>query len=442
MIKRMKLINVLVVLSAVSMLLIGCNTNEMKVFNGLINLNNMTSYESDTSINANVNVTGLSEEEELEVQQLLYMINNSGIEIHEKMERNEDQTKVKAEMDLDMNFAGMAMDTSVWVDGDFTGDEIVIKEIFQLPAVMKMGMPESYRNKEYFVIDLSDINESMEEEVISKEILKESIELSKEFQPIVEEFLKGYAKDFNFKKDIISYEGEEKIDGETVKVYQMKFDDETFKDFLQYAAHTFVESDSTENFIREYFGIITKLVESMDIQNEIEKEEMTQALDEMLYIFSEDSREDVLNSIDTFFDTIEDFNIIGEEGLVVNYKIDTNDNIVNTNGVVHLSISQNDIMNIQMQQYYTEEELAFAPEVSEAEEETSMEDVIIDIKLEFNQDIYNINEDIDIQLPELTEENSINYMDIFKIQQEMMNTQDVYNIDSTDVYNIDSTLNF
>lgn len=434
MIKRMKLINILVILSSVSMLLMGCNTNEMKVFNGLINQNNMTSYESDTSVNMNVNVTGLSEEEELEVQQLLYMINNSGVELHQKMERNEDQTKIKAETNLDMNLAGMAMNTSIWVDSDITKDEIAIKEIFQLPAMMKMGMPESYRNKEYFVIDFADMNNSMEEEIISEELLKESIELSKEFQPIVEEFLKGYAKDFNFKKDIISYEGKEKIDGETVKVYEMKFDDETFKDFLQYAAHTFVESDSTENFMREYFRIITEFADNIDVEDEIEKEDMTQALNEMLYIFSEDSREDVLSSIDSFFDTIENLNILGEEGLVINYKIDTNDNIVNTNGVVHLSISQNDIMNIQMQQYYTEEELAFTPEVSEVEEEASMEDVIIDIKLEFNQDIYNINEDIDIQLPELTEENSISYMDILKMEQEIMNTEEVYNTNSTLVF--------
>ncbi|MTI46739.1 MAG: hypothetical protein FH761_02805 [Firmicutes bacterium] len=436
--KRFKLIKVVMVFTVISMLLIGCNASEMKVFNALIKQNNMTSYESDTSIKVNVNVTGLSEEKQMEIQELLYMINNSDITLHQQMESNEEQTKVKSQTNIGMNFAGIVMDMNLWVDSDLSGDELSMKEIFQLPPLMMMSMPESYRNKEYMVLDLSDIYQNMgqEEVAINSEILKETTELSKEFQLIAEAFFKEYAKDFNFKKNIISYKGKETIDGKTAMVYQLKLDDETFKEFLRYATHRLIESDSTEDLVREYFSIITKFTEDMNTENEVEKEEMTQSLNEMLEVFSEDSREEVLNDIDTFFDTIDNFNILGEEGLLIDFKLDKKGNILNTNGKIHFSINQNDFNNINIQQYNTKREPGFTQDTPQTKDTpSSVENMIIDIKLEFNQDIYNINEEINIEIPELTEENSVNYMDMFKIEQEMMNTQE-------EVYNTDSNFDF
>lgn len=411
--KRVRFTSVLVVLLLTSMIFMGCNSNEMKVYDGFLKQYEMTSYESDMNIKANVSIEGLSEKEQMEAEQFIYMINNSDITIHQKMKRNEDQTKAKGEINLKMNLGGMVLDTGIWVDSDLTGEEMVLKEVLQLPPMMKMAMPEEYRNKDYMVIDFSDMNQAMEEEGVDAQNFKELMKLSKEFQPIVEEFLIEYAKDFNFKNDIVSYEGKERVDGETLSIYQVKLDDKTFKEFLKYSVETFIESDASEDLIKEYYSFIIKFGETMDLGDEEEKEELEEGLDEILNVFSEESREEVLGSVNEFFDKFEEVKLLGEKGLAINYKLDSKGNIVNTNGKIHLSIEPSVIENIQMEQEYTDEELTVS-------EESNVEEIIIDIELDFNTNIYNINKDINIEFPELTEENSINYFEILKMEEEMI----------------------
>ena len=102
-----RIVNVIVVVVLILTVFAGCNTNEMKVFNGILKNQEMTSYESNTTLKINIDLEGLSESERVEAEQTLSMINNSDISYHQKALYNEDKTKTKAQVNIDVNFGGM-----------------------------------------------------------------------------------------------------------------------------------------------------------------------------------------------------------------------------------------------------------------------------------------------------------------------------------------------
>ena len=100
--------------------------------------------ESDTVLNFTLKGEGFSAEDEQIVQQLVNTLNNSEISIKQKMKQNEEKTAAKAFADMNLNFGGMKMPMSVWVDTDMSGETPKLVEIIEMPQMLMTGMsPEA-----------------------------------------------------------------------------------------------------------------------------------------------------------------------------------------------------------------------------------------------------------------------------------------------------------
>ena len=277
-----------------------------------------------------------------------------------------------------------------------------LKEIIQIPPLFMMGMPQGHSDKEYIVIDFSEMGKTTED--INPEDFEELITLSQEFIPMYQEFIKSYASDFNFNKNILTYEGTEKVNDETLKVYKLTLDDETFKEFMKYATETLIQSDATEDFLEEYIQLIMLSSKSFNSSNEQTTIQMQRDLEELKTMFSEESKTEALVLVDEFFRELKDIQILGDQGLAIQFKINEDGYIVHTDGTIHMRFHTRQFENFQKEEN----------EISSLEED---DNVTVDIQLEFNTDVYNINQDFDIEMPEVTDDNSISLQQIMEIEQ-------------------------
>lgn len=411
----------IVMLSLLSAIFTGCGSDELKVVDSLQKNNEIESMESSTELKMNIDLIGASEEELQEASQMLNLLNNSSITINQKTQQ--DNEKIKGQVDLNIDLGGMITNTSVWVDADTSGDDFKLKEIIKLPPILMMSMPEEYMEKEYLVLDFEELmqevnKEQNQEENIDMSQLSDLMKFNKEFKKKFNEFIKEFAKDLDFDEKIITYKGTDSVDGVSVKVYELKLDDKTFKTFTKQVAYALIESDSSKELLNEYFTYIEENIGNTDSANQEELEELKGYSELFNEDISKEEKEELLKSIDELFESFEDIQIIGEKGIVIQLKINKKGYIVNTSGNINITFNAE-----AFNEYSNEDESILV------EEETIP---TMDINIEFDSKITNINKDIDIKFPKTTSDNSINYMEVMKAEQEqrLEDTSDSINIEN------------
>lgn len=409
----------IVMLSLLAAIFTGCSSDELKVVDSLLKSNEIESMESSTELKMSINFIGASEEELQEASEALNLINNSSVTINQKTQQDEEQ--IKGQVDFNLDLGGMITNTSVWVDADTSGDDFKLKEIIKLPPIFMMSMPEEHMGKEYLVLDFAELmqeanQEQNKEENLDMSQLSNWIEFNMEFKTKFNEFVKEFAKDFDFDEKIITYKGKDKIDGESVKVYELKLDDKTFKAFTKQVVYTLIESDSSKELLKEYFAYVEEIVEATDSANQEELEEIRGYSE----LFSEEGmskeeKEELLEYIDEEFESFEDIQIIGEKGIVIQLKINGKGYIVNTSGNINIAFNPEDF-----DEYSYEDENISDEDANKTILDEEEMNYIIDLNIEFDSKITNINKDIDVEFPKTTPDNSINYMELIKAQQEQL----------------------
>lgn len=411
----------IVMLSLLSAIFTGCDFNELRVMNSLQKNNEIKSMESSTELKMSMDLIGASEEELQEASQMLSLVNNSSITINQKTQQ--DKEKIKGQVDLNIDLGGMITNTSVWVDADTSIDNFKLKEIIKLPPILMMSMPEEDMEKEYFVLDFEELmqevnEERSQEENIDISQLRDLVKFNNEFKKKFNEFLKEFAKDLDFDEKIIKYKGIDRVDGASVKVYELRIDDKTFKRFIKQVAYELIESDSSKELLHEYFTYIEESIGNIDSANQEELEELKGYSELFNEGISKEEKEELLKNIDEVFESFKDIQIIGEKGIVIQLKINKKGYIVNTSGNINIAFDAE----------------AFNEYSNEGEDILVEQETIptMDINIEFDSKITNINKDIYIKFPKTTSDNSINYMEVIKAEQEprLEDTSDSINIEN------------
>jgi hypothetical protein len=411
----------IVMLSLLSAIFTGCDFNELRVMDSLQKNNEIKSMESSTELKMSMDLIGASEEELQEASQMLSLVNNSSITINQKTQQ--DKEKIKGQVDLNIDLGGMITNTSVWVDADTSIDNFKLKEIIKLPPILMMSMPEEDMEKEYFVLDFEELmqevnEERSQEENIDMSQLRDLVKFNNEFKKKFNEFLKEFAKDLDFDEKIIKYKGIDRVDGASVKVYELKIDDKTFKRFIKQVAYALIESDSSKELLHEYFTYIEESIGNIDSANPEELEELKGYSELFNEGISKEEKEELLKNIDEVFESFKDIQIIGEKGIVIQLKINKKGYIVNTSGNINIAFDVE----------------AFNEYSNEGEDILVEQETIptMDINIEFDSKITNINKDIYIKFPKTTSDNSINYMEVIKAEQEprLEDTSDSINIEN------------
>jgi hypothetical protein len=371
----------------------GCTNKEMKLYSAFEKAQGITSMESDTDITFTLNATGFSQEDQDSIQMVQQMLKDSKINLHQKMMRNEEKTIAKAKVDADVTFGGMTMNTQVWVDTDLSGKTPQIIEVIKVPPMLMAGVPE-FQNKEYIVYNFNEMMEMNK----SKDVdFSKLMGVSKELQPKLTKFLRDYMKQFNAKLEMVTYKGKESIDGKNVAIYELKLDDSALKRLVRYSANNFLENEETLKFMKDYMNTVLAITEATDAEKETAKEEMEEGFEEL-----KNNIPQMKEKINLFMNAFDDVKVLGDNGIVIEYMINEDGYIINEKGAIDLNI---DLAAMQK---------AFDKLDQNKTNSLPQKTGVFKIGLNFNSKIYNINQNIEIEKPALTIENTLYFSDMIK----------------------------
>ncbi|MCQ4923986.1 hypothetical protein NE686_12870 [Tissierella carlieri] len=385
----MKKISVLALILALSISLTGCVGGELKLYNAFNKMQDVTSIESDMEMDFTFETEGFSEEEQLMLEQVSAMVNNSKITMNQKAQYNKEKTVGQAQVDMNMDFGGMVMPMNVWVDMDMSTDELKMKEIIKMPQMLMNSMVPNDPEKQYLVLDMGQMMKEENEELNFNELMK----FSKEFQPKLAEFMKEIQKDFKPDLKIVEEKGSKVVNKEMLNIYELKLNDATLKELVKYAVNYSLDKKEVVEFIKEYMNAVMKVVTIPEAEKKAAEAEIKQGLEDL-----EKQLPEFKVKFNEFMDKYEDVKILGDKGIVIEFGINKDGYIVHEVGNIDLRIDLGQIAEVVGEK---------APEMKG----------IIKLGISYTSKSYNINsKDVKVEMPKVDEKNSIDYMKMMEMQ--------------------------
>lgn len=365
----------------------GCSTNGLAVFNGYSKYQTVNSMESKTDITFNVTAENLSSQEQ-QILTMLPAINASKISMTSKTNKNKDNTKIKSEIGLNMQFGEMPMDMGMWVDKDLTANNPVYKEIVKMPDMLSSGI-SAMHGKDYLVMDIANMKNTTDGTEFD---VKKLDQLSRELQPKIINFMNQYANNYNNGTNVINKLDSKDIvvAGKTqhVNIYELKLDDKSFKDILRYTVKNFGDNkDMILAFVKDIMTYMAAITPSSSVEAD-KMDILIKNMDAQLL--------EAVKQLNSGLDSLDGITLLGNSGIDIKFAINDEGYIVNENGSIQLKSSMEDIKKLTG--------------------EKSLEGYtgIYNATINFNTDIYNINGDVSIAIPETNSSNSVDYMELIK----------------------------
>ena len=397
--KKHKKFYLLLIVLIIGSLFTGCNKEEKDLMDAFIKSQEMLKLESTSNMKFNLNVEGLDDETQVIFDGFVNQINDMKISISQKSVTNEERTVSKAQVDANVQLTDMSFDSSIWVDMDMSGEKLVLKEIFKVPSIL-MGLIPGATEKEYIVLDFDTMNESIaniEEDMPDPMDFGETMAIAMKYQDKFKDAFVDYIKDYDFDLSVVTKLGDKTVDGEKIKYYQVKFDNDSFKDFLKYTTISMLKDKSIISLFEEY------MTELMSASGEKMPEELsiTDNIGEMVQKTTE------------FFKKLEDLTILGEDGILITYGINKDGYFVSEEGKIDFKMDTK-----QFKQLISDsiEENQSSDEALMVDNEflKEMPTPIFELSISYDTKINSINKDTKIKMPNITEKNSIDYMELIK----------------------------
>lgn len=383
----MKKYSILALVLMLSILFTGCAPSEVKLYDAFIKAQDITSMENDTKLNLTLEFKNFPNETQQQLEEANKMLKNLEFNVHMKQKSNKDKTVAMAEMITDMNLGGMIMGMDTWVDMDLSKDEPKMEAIIKMPQLFMNQIAAEDTSKEYIVYDYIKIMDLAQEEFDFNEFMKTSMD----FNEKILEFTKEYYKDFEPGFKIVDYKGKKAIDGETLSIYEVKLNDDNFKELIRYMVNDSIDNEDSIKLFKEYMDMILQISQVTEVEKEEALTEINESMEEL-----KENLPELKDKFNKFIDTFKDVKVLGEEGIVIEYG-------VNKNGYVVREVGKMDI-NIDLKALGQ----AF-------EEDVLSENAgILKLSITFDSKAYNINEKIEINIPEVNEKNSVSFNEILE----------------------------
>lgn len=396
----------------------GCSNNGMSLYNAINKTQTMKASEVQSDIMLNISGTNMSSDEEKAMAIIMPQINGSKLSVVTDTYQNSDKTAAKSKSDIKVTGAA-SFDMSAWVNADLTKDKPVMYEVFKMPAIFKNQLPGGFNDKDYAVINYENVNSAG---VSSQIDLKKLAQFSKEFQPKLLKFTSDYVKQFNMKSNIISKTGTKNINtstgSELADIYELKLDDNTFKDLMRYTLNNFGDNKDAIAFIKDYMLNITSFAGLPEKEKNDEVAEINKAFADMPKTVSMLNKE---------LDELKNVTIIGSKGIKIQYAVNRAGYIVNKNGSIEFIINSPALTKLG--KYNS----ALTKDVKKSSSNESVETHIIGgsdgptaintsnvstgiytVGLNFNNNYRSLDEKGTITFPDLTKNNSFDYNDLIK----------------------------
>lgn len=374
----------------------GCSSDEIALFEASLKMQTANSMETKTDINLSLEVTGLSEESRQLMEVFLSALKDIKITVNQKVNQNDARTVAQAQVDMTIEASGLKANAGLWIDSDFSGEKPVLKQIIKPPSIIGMFVPPQAGIKEYIIYDLGEaMNTSGAGDYSS------IVEFQQKQQLQLVEFVRKYIQQFNPGFTVAERKESRTVSGRPVTVYEARFDDASFKAFIRYAINNFLQNEDALSFLKE------SMLSSAYISQSAASQAGKPAPD------PEKTVEDFMNSIPQFLeqankllDALESVQILGDKGILVEYFVDDEGYVVGESGTADIVIDINALAEFFAKLVPPKEGTpAASPLTPEG---------IWRIGVNYNTEVYNINKDVEIEFPELTSENSVNYTDLMK----------------------------
>lgn len=392
----MKRILALLLIVSMTLSLAGCTNPDTELYKALGKMEEVTSLESETQIDFQIKGEGFEGSKQLEMEQLSTNLNNLKIGLKQKNIGNKEQTKAQSEGEFNIEFSGMIIATKVWTDIDLNNSDM--KSIIQLPLLFKGLLGPEGANKEYLVYDIGKVMKLENEDFDFEGVM----DLQKEFQPKIIELTKEIQKDLKPDFKILDLKEERQVNGEKIKLYQLKLDDETLKELIKEFINSALENDGTKELIVDYINQYMDTMINMGLDEELSKEEKEEINEELKEVEEnlDKNLEKAKEELNKLMEEFKDITILGKEGISIEYFINKDGYVIETNGVIDLSLNLEEIAKL-------------TEEIPEAKG-------ILNLKISYNTKNTNINnKDLKIEFPTINEENSIDFLEIMEMQTQM-----------------------
>lgn len=384
--KKYKKLSLLLAVFMIASMFTGCSKEEKELVDAFIKSQEILSVEGTSNMTFNLKAEGLDEETQVIFDQIANQMNDMKLSISQKSVVNKDQTVAKAQIDANVQAAGMSFDSSIWVDLDMSGDELVLKEIFKLPSMLMSLIPGA-AEKEYLVLDFNTMNKSianLEGNIAQPVDFNETMAIAMKYQDKFKDAFIEYIKKYDSDLSVVTKLDNKKVNGENIKYYQVALDNDTFKDFLKYTAISILKDENIIPLFKEY------MTEIMNMAGEEMPVSITENVGEMVQKTQE------------FFEKIEGLTILGEDGILITYGINEDGYFVSEEGKMDFLID-------------TKQFASLVPDAMGGNELLQeMATPVFKLSISYDSKMSNINEDLEITIPTTTEKNSMDYMELIE----------------------------
>ena len=354
----------------------------------------VTSAEFKTEIGLRLTAENLSAEEKNGMATVTPMINNSKMTMSGKVNQSADGKTGKLQADVSVQSGDTPINMSMWVDSNLQNSKPVVKEIFKVPSVLESQMD----GKQYLVLDTSTINKDSSTGVDLNKLSSVSEDMQKKLSTVVAKNILNIDPGFK----LVSDKGSRSMtlpDGEKdVHVFEVKLDDANFKKLVKSTSNSLVNNKEMRDFLKDY--IITVMQAST-----LKPEELKTSQVEIEKAFSdfEKGLPQFSTKMNNVLDSFNGVKLVGDKGIVIDYAIDNNGDIVNEQGNIDLVFDAAKF--IPVAQRLIGKSNTAAPNKLTG---------IYSLGIDFNTSSFNINKNVEITLPEVNEQNSIKLEDLVK----------------------------
>lgn len=362
-----------------------------------LNQNNINSMESDSTIGINASVKDLPKEEQQQADKIIPIINNSKMTFDIKMNGNSNKTLSNVQEDINIQVAGMNIQTTAWVSLDMTGSQPKIKEIVKIPEAAAPYLPPKFAGKQYMVMDPISVNSKV---MPGANNITGLMDFRKNFQPQFQSFMEKYLENWNPGFKFIDYKGLMRVNNKDgikyAQTYQLKLNDMTFKSLLNYTATDAVQNKEFISFMKQF------MLSCVDLSGVPNKEQQKQDIEKVFANMASNPQES-MKQIKIFMDAVKDLKVIGDKGIDITYNI-CDGYIIGETGIVDLQLDIHKFVEVMNKLSNTQD--------------ATTEDVkgILGLGFNYSTQNYNINKDVKITIPQLTKENSFDYMELINLE--------------------------
>lgn len=388
------------VMLVVGALFTGCNQEEKEFLDAFVKTQEILSVEGTNEMTFNLSAEGLDEESQVMFDAVASQVNNMTLSLKQKSSANKDQTVAKAQIDANVLLNGASFDTSIWVDMDMSGDKPVLKEVFKLPPIL-MNMIPGAAGKEYVVLDLETMNQGMADldpDMSESMNLDKTMAIAMKYQKKFTDGITNYMKAYDFNRPVVSKLDSKVVDGKTIKYYQVAFDNDSFKEFIEYTVNSILEDENMLPLFEEYMTEIMR-ASLADMPEEMPADMEAEMIDMLSFT---DNTEEMIKAVKAFFQSTEDLVVLGKDGIRITFGINEDGYFVSEAGKMDFVINTKQIMDLM------------ATAMGETPGLEMMATPTFKLSVAYDSAMKNINKNVKVTMPTTTKANAIDYMELIE----------------------------